>query len=112
MTQDRVKDVSLDYVPEEGLREVLEEEERILRSMRARYRKKPYPSNRDIVEAIREALATKHIEHPDEFPDAVIEVLEERGFETRHVTVKRIWRLYETMVRKGVIRDELGVLYY
>ncbi len=105
-------DISLDYVPEDGLREVLEEEERILRTLRKRSVKKPYPSNRDIVEAIRYVLASRFIEHPDEFPDAVIEVLEERGFETRHVTVKRIWRLYETLVRKGVIRDELGVLYY
>ncbi len=104
--------IPLDYVPEDGLREVLEEEERLYRRLRRGYRKKPYPSNRDIAEAIREVISRRMVEHPDDFPDAVIEVLEERGFETRHVTVKRIWRMYEVMVRKGVISDVLGVVIW
>ena len=102
----------LDYIPEDGLREVLEEEERLYRRMKRGYRKRPYPSNRDIADAIREVIARHMVEHPDDFPEAVLEVLEERGFETRHVTIKRIWRMYETLVRKGVISDTLGVVVW
>ncbi len=101
-----------DYVPEDALAEILEEEERLYPEMFGRRprRKKPYPSNRDVVEAIRDTLARAYGLHPDEFPELVLELLEERGFEVRHVTVKRIWRLYETLVRRGVISDALGVV--
>ncbi|WP_052296968.1 hypothetical protein [Pyrolobus fumarii] len=101
-------DLPLDEVPEDVLREVLEEEKRIYRNRS--YKKKPYPTSRDVMEAVREALRVSTRIHPDEFPDVVLHILESKGFEVRHVTVKRIWRAYETLVRKGVIRDELGVM--
>ncbi len=102
---------SWDYVPEDALLEIIEEERRLYPEMfGVKRRKKPYPSGRDLADAIREALRRAMGIHPDEFPDLVLEVLEERGFEVRHVTIQRIWRMYETMVRKGVISDQLGVV--
>ena len=98
----------LDYVPEDVLEEVLEAERTIYPRRRARM--KPYPSARDVVEAVVEAVRS-FSGHPDEFPDYVLEILHERGFDIRHVTVRRIWRTYENLVRKGVISDRLGVLY-
>ncbi|ALL01137.1 hypothetical protein Pyrde_1089 [Pyrodictium delaneyi] len=98
----------LDYVPEDVLEEVLEAEKTIYPRQRAKM--KPYPSARDVVEAVVEAVRS-FSGHPDEFPDYVLEILHERGFDVRHVTMKRIWRTYENLVRKGVISDRLGVLY-
>ena len=95
-----------DYVPEDILREVISAE-RELKQKRKKY--KPYPSSRDVVEAVIEAVRM-FSGHPDEYPDYVLEILEARGFDVRHVTVKRIWRTYEILVRKGVIGDSLGVL--
>lgn len=97
----------LDYVPEDVLKEVLEAEREIL--PRRRRRMKPYPSSRDLVEAVVEAVRS-FSGHPDGFPEYVLRILEEKGFETRHVTIKRIWRTYEALVRRGVIGDRLGVL--
>jgi len=98
----------LDYVPEDVLEEILEVERTTYPGHRARM--KPYPSARDVVEAVVEAVRS-FSGHPDEFPDYVLEILHERGFDIRHVTVRRIWRTYENLVRKGVISDRLGVLY-
>ena len=72
-------------------------------------RKKPYPHNRDIMEAIREALALNPFVSPLDFPDLVRKVLEEKGFYTGLVSDKRIWRLYAEMVKKRMIYDYLGV---
>jgi len=96
-----------EFIPEDVLREVLEAESE-LRVTKTR-KKKPYPTSRDVVEAIIEAVRT-FSGHPDEFPEYVLEVLRSKGFDVRHVTVKRIWRTYELLVRKGVIGDRLGVL--
>ncbi len=98
---------SIDYVPPDVLDDILEAEREILTTHKRK--KKPYPSNSDLVEAIIEALSTFY-GHPDNFPDHVIKVLRSKGFETRHVTLKRIWRTYEMLVRKRVIKDKLGVV--
>ena len=102
---DNEKKIDLDYIPEDVLEEVLEEE----RKQRMK-KKTPYPSSRDIVEAVIEAAKMARGVHPDEFPDLVLKILEDQGFDTRHVTVKRIWNTYESLVRRGVIRDTLGVI--
>ncbi len=99
------KKLDLDYIPEDVLEEVLEEEQRLTKK-----KKSPYPSSRDIVEAVIEAAKMARGLHPDEFPDIVLKILEEQGFDTRHVTIKRIWSTYESLVRRGVIRDILGVM--
>lgn len=101
------EDINLDYIPEDVLKEVLEEEERIRNKHR---RKSNYPSSRDIVEAIIEATKIAHGVHPDEFPDIVLDILKDKGFDVRFVTIRRIWSTYENLVRRGVIRDVLGVL--
>ena len=93
------------YLPEEALREVREAEERRVEH-RARRR---YPTSRDIVEAVVEA-SKSGIRNPHDFPDLVFRILEERGFDTTYVTIKRIWRTYESLVRRGVISDVLGVV--
>lgn len=103
-----VDDKLLEYIDEEILEEISMAEAEILGKNKKR--KKPYPSNKDLVVAIVEAVKLFH-GHPDEFVDYVLEILENRGFDVRHVTVKRIWRLYEMLVRKGVISDKLGVVY-
>ncbi len=102
---DNEKKIDLDYIPEDVLEEVLEEERKIMKK-----KKSPYPSSRDIVEAVIEAAKMARGIHPDEFPELVIKILEDQGFDTRHVTIKRIWNTYESLVRRGVIRDTLGVI--
>ncbi len=72
--------------------------------------KKPYPSSRDILEAVKEAAMRFYAIHPQDFPDIVLEILESKGFDVRHVTVKRIWRIYEKLVREGRMPDTLGVV--
>ncbi len=105
MNPERGGDPLLDYVPDDVLREVLEQEER----PRKRRRRLPYPSGRDIAEAVEEASRI-FSGHPDEFPEFVLEVLRDKGFYVGHVTIKRIWRTYESLVRRGVMGDRLGVM--
>lgn len=71
--------------------------------------KKPYPRNDDIAEAILEVTGIPTLK-PEDLPDRVRRVLEERGFYTGLVTDKRVWRIYETLVRRGRIYDVLGVV--
>ena len=68
-----------------------------------------YPSNGDIARAIKTLGASASIK-PQEFPDTVREYLEAQGFYTGLVRDERVWRLYEALVRKGIIRDFLGVV--
>jgi hypothetical protein len=95
-----------DIIPEDVLEEVLREEE----EERKGKSKRNYPSARDIAEAVIEAARMARGVSPDDFPDLVYQLLEERGFDTSKVTVKRIWRTYETLARRGIIPDTLGVL--
>ena len=98
--------MELDWVPEDVLKEVLEEEER-LKPRRKRVNKRR-PTRKDLMEAITVALSD--ISKPYELPDRVYEVLEQRGFTTRFTSVKRIWETYEYMVKKGFLLDVLGVM--
>ena len=68
-----------------------------------------YPSNKKVCEAIREALSNPLVT-PLDLPDKVREKLREKGLEPRLVTARRVWRIYEEMVRRRVIHDVLGVL--
>lgn len=102
------KDIDLDDIPEDVLEELKEAMEEVAPKARRRGKSK-LPSNRDIAEAVIEA-ARAWGGSPDEFPDAVRALLEEWGFNTRFVNDKRIWRIYETLVRRGVMRDTLGVV--
>jgi hypothetical protein len=73
-------------------------------------RMKGYPHTSDIAEAIMDVLADKAYLRPDHFYDKVKSKLEDRGFDTSYMTVKRVWRVYEEMVKKGRIYDVLGVV--
>ena len=77
---------------------------------RKKGRKKPYPHNSDIEEAIKEVLADKPHIHPLDFPDEVRKKLEEKGFYVGLVSGKRIWRIYEELVKKRGYPDVLGVV--
>ena len=73
-------------------------------------KKKPYPHNSDIMYAIRKALSIDPFVNPLDFPELVRRVLEEEGFYVGLVSDRRIWNLYVTMVRKGMIYDYLNVV--
>jgi len=72
--------------------------------------KRKYPRNKDIEVSVLRALSQALVMHPDELPSIVLEDLEERGFDTTFVNVKRIWRIYRDMVLKGRIYDILDVV--
>jgi len=97
--------LQLDWVPEEALREVLEE---IEKERRVRKVNKRRPTRKDLMKVIVEALSAGP--SPQEFVDVVYEILEQKGFETKFTNVKRIWRTYEEMVKKGFIQDYLDVV--
>ncbi len=75
-----------------------------------RYKKKPYPRNSDIENAILKLFSQNPLVKPEEFVDSVRSVLESDGFYTKLVTPKRVWRIYEDMVKKGKMYDYLLVL--
>ena len=78
--------------------------------MNMKRRRKGYPHTSDIMEAIMDVLAKEVYVKPEQFYDKVKAKLEDRGFNTSYMTVKRVWRAYEEMVRKGRIYDVLGVV--
>ncbi len=96
--------MDLEWVPEDVLEEVLREIEPRKRIKANRRR----PTRKDLIRVIKRALTFDV--RPQDFVDLVYELLEEEGFETRFTTVKRIWYMYEYMVRKGFISDILDVV--
>jgi hypothetical protein len=100
-------------IPEDVLEELLEISKEIEEEIGLKRRKKAkYPSAREIARAIAKAAKSYRGANPEDFPDLVRELLEEEGYDTSHVTDKRIWRTYETLVRRGIIRDTLGVVMW
>ncbi|WP_069806938.1 hypothetical protein [Vulcanisaeta thermophila] len=73
-------------------------------------RRKPYPHNTDILNAIMRVLSREPLIKPMEFPDKVRRELENEGFYVGLVSTRRIWRVYEDAVRRGFIYDYLGVV--
>ena len=73
-------------------------------------RKKGYPHTSDVMEAIMELLSDEAYVKPELFYDKVKAKLEDKGFITSYLTVKRVWKIYEEMVKKGKIYDVLGVI--
>jgi len=70
--------------------------------------KKKYPRNEDIREAIRKSLF--YIGHPHDFPDHIMQTLVDEGFDISFLNRRRVWRLYEEMVKKKQIEDFLDVV--
>jgi hypothetical protein len=101
-----------DEVDEEVLREILEYEKRYAVVKKRSYRRRSYPpTGKQLAEAVARA-AVLFYGHPDDFPDFVFELLESEGFDTSRVTVKRVWRTYEELVRRKIIGDRLGVVVW
>ena len=73
-------------------------------------RRRGYPHTSDVAEAIMDVLADEAYVRPYQFYDKVKAKLEGKGFNTSYVTVKRVWRVYEDIARKGRIYDVLGVV--
>ena len=96
-----------EYIPEDVLKEIVAEEKKHVKKGKVKY-----PSSKDVVEAVIEATKMARTIHPNDFPSLALKILEDRGYNVKHVTVKRIWRTYEMLVRKGVISDVLHVVKY
>jgi hypothetical protein len=73
-------------------------------------RKKGYPHNSDIIEVIMEISNKEIFIKPEDFYDKIRAKLEEKGFKTSFLTTKRVWRIYEEMVKKKIIYDFLEVM--
>jgi len=100
-------------IPEDVLEDLREIAEEIAAEYASKRKgKDKLPSSRDLARIVAQAALQARGINPDEFPDIVLQLLEEEGFNTRYVTVKRIWRTYETLVRRGVIPDTLGVVMW
>lgn len=98
-------------IPEDVLEDLMETAREIEKSISPKERARlKLPSTRDLAEAVREAAYKARGASPEEFPDIVRELLEEKGFNTKYVNDRRIWRTYETLVRRGIIPDTLGVV--
>lgn len=98
-------------IPEDVLEELEEAQKEIEREIGGgARRRRRYPSTRDIAEAVREVALMSRGSDPSEFPEMVREYLERQGFYVGLVTDKRVWRVYETLVRRRVIPDTLGVV--
>ncbi len=97
----------INNIPEEVLREVEEAEGRRERQRRGSRGRRPARS--DIMRAVAE-VASGLLISPEDFPDLVRERLKREGFDTTHLSDKRIWATYEEMVKKGRLRDYLGVV--
>lgn len=73
-------------------------------------RKKGYPHNSDITEVIMEISNKEIFIKPEDFYNKVKTKLEDKGFKTSFLTIKRVWRIYEEMIKKKMIYDFLEVM--
>ena len=90
----------------EDIREAMKD----IRVVDRKRKKKPYPTTKDLCEAIKNVVKYSAAISPVEFVDAVLYYLGRKGFYTGFVADQRVWRTYEKLVRKGVIRDVWGVV--
>ncbi|MEM3833642.1 MAG: hypothetical protein QW128_08690 [Thermoprotei archaeon] len=58
--------------------------------------RKKYPVN-DVLKSIINEITMNHEFQPYELSKIVIKRLEELGYYTGHVTIKRVWRIYEAI---------------
>ncbi|MEM1545274.1 MAG: hypothetical protein QXY40_01360 [Candidatus Methanomethylicia archaeon] len=72
--------------------------------------KRKYPYGKDLMNAIRSVIYEYFLVDPQTFYETVIDKLSKEGFNTKHITVKRVWRIYEEMVKKKMIDDALSVV--
>jgi len=89
-------------IPEDLLREVVKNSGR---SRGHRGGKKPYPSNRDVEHAVLEVTGgVINRDLMDYLYDEALRLLSEKGFDPRHVTERRFWRIVTLMIKKGWLR--------
>jgi len=60
-----------------------------------------YPLHEDIKEAIREALA-KGDYLPFKLCEEVSIILKRKGFYTGHINVKKVWKLYQEVIKEDL----------
>lgn len=69
-----------------------------------------YPRGGDVEKAVLKAVLEGLALTPQELYEAVLSLLEAEGFYCRHLNVKRVWRVYEGLVRRGRMPDWYGVV--
>ncbi len=96
----------LDSVPRDVLEDVLRYEEEFLRREFSRGRgKRRFPSNQDIAEAIMQVTGGVLFEAGlPELYELVKKRLEEEGFDTSFVGERRVVRILNSLVKKGVVK--------
>ena len=96
----------LDSVPRDVLDDVLRYEEEFLRTEFSRGRgKRRFPSNQDIAEAIVQVTGGVLFEAGlPELYELVKKRLEEEGFDTSFVGERRVVRILNSLVKKGVVK--------
>lgn len=96
------------HAPEDVLKEVEEYEKRELSRYRVSGAKRRFPSNEDVVDAIKAVsggvITRANIDHLFE---TVKKYLEDKGFDTRFLTEGRFWRLVTSLAKKGVLKLRL-----
>ncbi len=103
----------LEDIPEDVLEDLEEIAEAIRKDTSSKTTKKyKLPSSRDLAEIVAQAALQARGINPEEFPSIVIQLLEEQGYYTKYVNEKRIWRVYESLVRRRIIPDTLGVVIW
>ena len=107
MSRDEIERMLL-QAPEDVLKEVEEYEKRELSRYRVSGAKKRFPSNEDVVDAIKAVsggvITRANIDHLFE---TVKKYLEDKGFDTRFLTEGRFWRLVTSLAKKGVLKLRL-----
>ena len=108
-----MEEFDVNEIPEDVIEDLEEIAAEIAADTRRAGRKKvKLPSSRDLAEVVAEAALQARGIPPEEFPSIVVRLLEEKGFYTKYVNEKRIWRVYENLVRRRVIPDTLGVVMW
>lgn len=93
-------------VPSDMLKEIEEYEESV--QGRKSGKKGRYPSNEDVVEAIKNVTGgVINRFNIDVLFDNVKQYLEEHGFDTSALNETRFWRLVSNLVKKNILRSEL-----
>jgi len=72
--------------------------------------KKPYPSQRNVYEAVARVALSKPLLRPEDFVEEVRRELESEGFYAGLVSARRVWSCYLNLVRRGSIPDVLDVV--
>ncbi len=93
------------YITPDLLRDIEEYERSIAKRNSNEKRKSRFPSDKDVVEAIKQltqGVLTRDI--AENLYERVKEFLEEQGYDTRYMYRRRFWRLVTNLVKKGILK--------